>query len=183
MSDEVVVAIAAEQLVEARAAVESVVPVSAQEAIVAALAAQRVMTGAAVEFIVVGATNEEVVTSVPKQLGWRERAIALIDSDVIVSGQTENEHNLRIGDRAVPAFDRDGAAVDQQGSARIAADDDRVVLAVAGDGQHAATEDGLDAGTLLSGRCWRNAGQQRGGYQPEDEFPYLSHRIVFNLSR
>ena len=81
--------------------------------------------------VVAGAAGEDVVAGAAEQLRGRQRAVGLVERDGVVAALAEHLDQGRVGDRRRAAGDRDGPAVDEDLSGRIAAGRDGVVLAVA----------------------------------------------------
>ena len=138
--DHPVVAALAEGLVVGVAAGDGVVLAAAEQQVGAALAEQRVVAGLAEQLVGAGAAGEDVVAGAAEQVGGRQRAVDLAEGDRVVAAEAEGLDQRRVGDRRCPAGDGDRAAVDQDPARRVAADDDRVVGAVAEHAQRAGAE-------------------------------------------
>ena len=135
---------------------------AAEQQVGAALAEQGVVAGLAEELVVARAAGEHVVAGAAEQVGPRQGAVGLAERDRVVAAQAEDldQRRVRHGRRA--AGDGDRAAVDEQVAGRVAAERDRVVQAVAGDGQHAGVEGGGGRRACRDARRGKRAGGEHG---------------------
>ena len=117
----------AEHLVVAGTTDQRVVAVAAEQQIVTGLTQQRVVAGAAEQLIVARAADQRVVARAAEQLGGGQRAIGFVERDHVVAARAEHLDQGGVGDRRRAARDSDRAAIDEDRSGRIAANDDRVV--------------------------------------------------------
>ena len=136
--DHAVVSGLAEDLVVAVAAGQHVVAVAAEQEIGAALAQESVVIALAEELVVARAAGQDVVAGAAEQVGGGQRTIGFVERQRVVAALAEDLDQAGVGDGRGAARDRDRAAVDQNGSGRVAARRDRVVEAVPEHRQQAA---------------------------------------------
>ncbi len=134
--DHPVVAGLAENLIVAGAAGQGVVSVAAEELIIASLTQQDIVARLAEELVVAGAASQCVVAVAAEEVRGRQCPIGLVQRDFIVSSLAKDLDERRIGDRRRAPLNGNRPAVDEELTGGVAADDDRVVLRVANDGQH-----------------------------------------------
>jgi hypothetical protein len=110
-----------------------------------------------------GSASQGVVAATAEQQGGRQCAIGFIEREAITAGLAEGLDARGIGDSRVPAGNRDGATIDQDGASSIAADGNRIGQSIAkrtecAGGRQEGCEDGHcrsfgnDDGTLALAR-------------------------------
>ena len=135
--DHPVIAGLSEYLVVARAAGQGVVAGAAEQLVVAAFAKQCVIAALTEEQVICRAAGQDVVAVAAEKLRRRHRAVGFVDRDRVIAGLAEQLDQVGVGDGRDATNDRDGAAVDQDSSGRVAAGLDVVAEAVAKHRQHA----------------------------------------------
>src|SRR5262249_45869759 len=88
------------------------------------------------EQVPTGATRQRVIPGATKQVRARQRAVALVQRDRVVSSLSKDLDQAGIGDRGGAARYRHGAAVDEDLSRRVSGSHDRVVETVSEYRQH-----------------------------------------------
>src|SRR5215218_7622308 len=98
-----------------------------QIGVVAGVPDHAVVPGLAEDLVVARAAGQDVVAVAAEQVGGWQRAIGLVERQRVVAALAEDLDQAGVGDGRGAARDRDGAAVDQNGSGRVAARRHRVV--------------------------------------------------------
>ena len=101
----------------------------------AALAQEGVVARLAKEHVVAAAAGEGVVAGAAEEVRLGQGTVALVKGDGVIAGKAEHLDQTRVGDGGCPAPDLHGAAVDQDRAGSVAADDDRIIVGIAEDGQ------------------------------------------------
>src|SRR5262249_26925661 len=134
--DHPVVACVAEDLVVAVAAGEGVVAIAAVEYIGAAFAQECVISRVAVERVGSRPTGDDVVAVTAGEPRGRQGAVSIVECDRVVAALAEylDHRPVRHGWARVSP-DREGSAVDLDGSRGVAGNGDGVVEIITGDAE------------------------------------------------
>ena len=129
--DHAIVAGLAEHLIVAVATGQRVVAVAAEQKVGAALADQRIVVVLAKQLVGAGATGQDIVADAPEQIGLRQGAVALVETDGVVATKSKCLNETGIGDGGGPPANGDSSAIDQNFAGGVTAGRDRVVQVVA----------------------------------------------------
>ena len=107
----------------------------AEQAVEAALGVHRVVAALTDQQVVGRPAGQRVVAGAADDGRLRQRAVRLVESEVVASTQAEQRDRPRVGDRRCAAEHRHRPAVDEDRPGGVPRDRDHVVLAAADHGQ------------------------------------------------
>ena len=114
---------------------------AAEHAVEAALGVHRVVAALTDQQVVGRPAGQRVVAGAADDRRLRQRAVRLVESEVVASTQAEQRDRPRVGDRRCAAEHRHRPAVDEDRPGGVPRDRDDVVLAAADHGQRAEGEE------------------------------------------